>query len=176
MKISAPGGLALILLAGAPVWAQPAPTAAPEHAAPAAEAFVRGFYAWYRQKERDAYAPPHERPRDIEAGLAAALRADEAAAKATPGEIVGVDYDVFTCSQEWPIAVTVTGSTLEGPGYWVSLRACQDGQCWAMGMSLIRRAGRYLISDIHCLDESEHWSSLRSELADLAKARAKPGP
>lgn len=142
--------------------------AAPQHVSLAAEAFVTRFYANYESEKR------RWRRADVDAGFRAAIAADERAQAANHDEVVGLDGDPFDCAQDGPIQFTPLTSTVVRGDIFVTLRGCMDGTCDASVRVRVRpRAQGFVLWDVECGEKGGSWWSMRHELANLARDRAK---
>ncbi|HVM42010.1 MAG TPA: hypothetical protein VMT77_00805 [Gemmatimonadales bacterium] len=98
---------------------------APDSAAQAAAAFVQSFYGWYKQvgeRYEDAVA---DSPGWFAPALVAAMRLDNAASRANPSEVVGLDWDPFLDTQDPCDPYQVTGTSRRGD----TVLAAVNGMC-----------------------------------------------
>lgn len=71
-----------------------------------ARKFVQDFYVWYQQEQKKDHQQAlstvafETRPQWFSAAIVEGLREDDAAAAKSPDEVVGLDFDPFTNSQE----------------------------------------------------------------------------
>lgn len=97
---------ALLIVAGLICLGAP-PSAHAESREAEVRTFVQAFYAWHVPKPDETFGDPvkrvlKDRPKVLDPALRLALEADERAQDAQPagGDIVGLDFDPFTSSQD----------------------------------------------------------------------------
>lgn len=98
---------------------------APDSAAQAAARFIQSFYVWYKQigeRYEDAVA---DSPGWFAPALVAAMRLDNAAQRANPAEVVGLDWDPFLDTQDPCDPYQVTGTSRRGD----TVLAAVNGMC-----------------------------------------------
>jgi hypothetical protein len=108
--------------------------APPDKDAAAARAFVQGFYNWYVPKALNPGNDPvwesmfKARKPVLSGDLMRALSEDDKAARGSPDEVVGLDFDPFLNSQD-PGQRYVAGNVVAKNGdYFVEVRAVQSGK------------------------------------------------
>ncbi|SRR6266571_703823 len=98
-----------------------------DSAAQTAAAFTQAFYDWYRRHDDRLETAVAERPALFGPELLAALKADITAQDQSPGEIVGIDWDPFTASQDPCDPYRVDRITRRGDTIFVAVRGlCTD--------------------------------------------------
>ncbi len=98
-----------------------------DSAAKSAAVFTQAFYEWYRRHNDRLETAIAEQPALFGPELLAALRADIEAQAKSPGEIVGLDWDPFTASQDPCDPYRVDRITRRGDTIVVAVRGmCTD--------------------------------------------------
>ena len=145
----------------------------------AAALFTRDYYQWYTSHDYNlAYAVQH-RPEVFGRELLAALRADFAASAKSPGEVVGLDWEPFSGSQDPCGPYQPTRTARRGDTILVAMRGmCTDAEPRpvpdAVPELVYGRRGWQFIDIRHGADGG----TLRQDLATIKAARdssrAKP--
>ncbi len=108
-----------------PAIGEPPAALATDSAAEAGAAFTQAFYDWYAEHHTSLEDAVRLRPEVFAPGLLRALQADIAAARRNPGEVVGLDWDPFTGSQDPCLPMKVDLVTRRADTLLVMMR----GQC-----------------------------------------------
>lgn len=134
--------------------------------------FTQDFYGWYRQRDMPMDSAVGLRPELFERTLLAALDSDFAAQARVPGEIVGLDWDAFTGSQDPCDTYTVMGATRSGDTVTLPIRGtCRDAAPPTAPdvIAQVRRtATSWVFVDFRHADDK---GSLRQDLAELKQER-----
>ena len=144
--------------------------------------FVQRFYTWYRGAvERAGFeSAVRKKPHLFNSALLQALQDDLTAAKKSPGEIVGLDFDPFTNSQDLPESFVVGDVRRKGDIYLADV----SGQ-WTKGgaraphpwlvAELKQRNGRWMFTNFRYPPDKHQQKSddLLSILARLKAERKK---
>jgi hypothetical protein len=141
--------------------------------------FAQEFYTWYRRAtEHNGYeAVLTSKSSLLDRPLLRALRADLAAQKRTPGEIVGLDFDPFLNSQDIADAYTAQGVSQRGDRYFVNVFARtgrQNSTRPAVIPELELQHGKWVFVNFHYPGETPR-SSGDDLLSILRKLRAERG-
>ena len=83
--------------------------------------FVQEFYNWYRSNGKTIQDALKKRASSFTPLLTQKLNIDEAASAASPGEVVGLDFDPFLNAQDIPDRCIVGKVTPKGNGYSVEV-------------------------------------------------------
>ena len=103
------------------------PADEPDSTAPSAQAFTQAFYDWYRRNDDRLETALAQRPELFATTLLTALRSDIEAQAKSPGEIVGIDWDPFTDSQDPCDPYQVAGTSRRGDTILVAIKGmCTD--------------------------------------------------
>lgn len=158
----------VVISVEAPHW--PATAQTPDPSADSARAFVQRFYDWYLPGEnmnsairdrRSAFAPR----------LYQALKRDRDAQAKEPGDIVGLDFDPFTNSQDPCEHYGARGANRKGHGYEVEVVAKCGGK-WNARPSAValveRQGGKWVFANFIYADPD---NDLLTILARLQKDR-----
>lgn len=130
--------------------------------------FTQQFYAWYRQRNNRTDRAIAEGASFFSPDLLAALRAD-LAASARSNEVVGLDWDPFTASQDMCDLYTVGRTTRRGDTVLVAVKGMCTDAALKPGPDVIaelRRAGSGWV-----FVNFRYVSPARSLLADLDTLR-----
>ena len=145
---------------------------------------VQEFYNWYvprmmrevRISARDQALMT--RPRNFSLELRRRLAEDGAAAAKSPDEIVGLDFDPFTNSQDPTSRYVAKRAYRSGKGYRVEVHGIIDGKANAAPdviPELMQSRGRWMFVNFHYPAEgNEPKSDLLGVLKQLRDARRKP--
>lgn len=90
--------------------------------------FVQEFYTWYRSKNITMEDALKKRASSFAPPLTKQLKIDEAASAASPGEVVGLDFDPFLNAQDIPDRITVGKVTAKGDNYLVEVFEAFSGE------------------------------------------------
>lgn len=165
-----------LLFVAAPGFAA-APAAAPGNAEQAT-AFVQAFYDWYVKTEIDSDAALKKKPAYFSPELTKALKADEAAAAKSPGEIVGLDFDPFLNAQDVCKPYQAKAAKLDGKSYEVEIfDSCPEkGDTQpAVVAQLVRNGDSWMFIDfLYPAREGSPASDLLSVLKSLQQERDQP--
>ncbi|SRR6266568_1570103 len=103
------------------------PADQPDSTVRSAEAFTQAFYDWYRHNDDRLETALAQRPELFATTLLAALRSDIDAQARSPGEIVGIDWDPFTDSQDPCDPYQVASASRGGDTIFVAMKGmCTD--------------------------------------------------
>jgi hypothetical protein len=83
--------------------------------------FVQDFYTWYRTGDKSIQTVFKHRASSFAPALLQPLKADEAASAASPGEVVGLDFDPFLNAQDIPDRCIVGKVSSKDNGYSVEV-------------------------------------------------------
>lgn len=98
-----------------------------DSSAASAARFAQAFYDWYRRHDDRLEAAVSQRPEVFSAELLAALRRDIGAQAKSPDDVVGLDWDPFTGSQDPCDPYRVDRVTRRGDTVLVAMRGtCKD--------------------------------------------------
>jgi hypothetical protein len=141
--------------------------------------FVETFYAWYVAKALSHGPVPawdlalRYRPYVFSSKLLQELSEDSDAQKKAPGDLVGLDFDPFLATQDFPAERYVAERiTVKDGRYWVEVHGVRRGkesESPDVTPELIFKNGRYIFVNFHYQDPSRpgwSWDLLR-ELNDL---------
>jgi hypothetical protein len=145
--------------------------------------FVETFYAWYVAKALSHGPVPasdlalKHRPYVFSSKLFQQLSEDSDAEKKAPGDLVGLDFDPFLATQDFPAERYVAERiTMKDGRYWVEVHGVRNGkesELPDVTPELIVRNGRWIFVNFHYQDPSRpgwSWDLLR-ELKDLRRSR-----
>ena len=183
-----PAIFALVGLTGGLAFAADKPSApaasTPQAGTEAARAVVRQFYPWYM-----ALRPPNngdqveyaiqQKPSLFSQELKTKLHADFEAARKSPGELVGLDFDPFLNAQDDPERMVVGNATMKGADCYVDVfRASKAGKKEsdkpAVIPELAQKNGKWTFVNFHYpADGSSKEYELLGSLKQLADDRIK---
>ena len=137
--------------------------------------FAQEFYGWYAIHEYNLQYAVKERPGAFGKEVLAALQADFDASDKSPSEVVGLDWEPFSGSQDPCGPYRVTRISRQGESILVAMRGmCTDAASRSVPdavAELVHGQGSWQFADIrHGADSG----TLRKDLARLDEDRKKP--
>ena|SRR5689334_21750050 len=140
--------------------------------AQSAARFTQTFYDWYNAHADRLEIAVKERPEVFEPRLLSALQTDLEASAKNPQEIVGLDWDPFTASQDPCDPYKVDGISRRGDTILVAMRGMCTDTAPRAGPDVIAEVARgpsgWVFVDLRHPADS---GSLRADLAKLREAR-----
>ncbi len=118
------------------------PPGEPDSTVRAAEAFTQAFYDWYRRNDDRLETALAQRPELFATTLFTALRSDIEAQAKSPGEIVGIDWDPFTNSQDPCDPYQVASASRRGDTILVAMKGMCTNATPRPGPDVIARLQR----------------------------------
>ena len=147
-------------------------TPAPQPTADSATRFTQAFYDWYAGANTPFAAVVRDSGSLFDPELLAALRADDSASAANPGEIVGLESDPFTASQD-PCPVYQAGEVrILGTHVLVSVSGNCDARRPAVIAELERSGPGWRFTNFRHASDT---GSVLSDLEALRRERAAAG-
>ncbi|MFI4971647.1 MAG: hypothetical protein ACHP7H_03110 [Hyphomicrobiales bacterium] len=143
-------------------------TLSTDSVAHSAAQFTQQFYVWYRQRNDRMDRAIAEGGAFFSPGLLAALRADQAAS-ARSQEVVGLDWDPFTASQDMCDPYTVGRTTRRGDTVLVAVKGMCSDAAPKPGPDVIAELRRARTSWVFV--NFRYLSPVRNLLADLDTLR-----
>jgi hypothetical protein len=150
--------------------------------------FVQQFYDWYLAKENALSKDPsadsslevalREKQSQFSPELIKALQEDLAAAKKSPDEIVGLDFDPIQNAQDNPERYVVGEVRPKGDHFWVEVFGIWEGKKGAkpdVVPELFSENGKWIFTNFHYPESDNPVNeNLLSVLQALKKEREQP--